>query len=206
MEMREQDKKVSYRPEIAEHLKKGMNDFLYLYETDQRVVLYKLFAFYYEKMGDGEKSALFDHAANLLKSDRLFATEEFYEKYASKISKLRLEGVEDLGNVTEATAFRNLIPLYKKCSDDLRQGIDTSDFSKTENYMLDSVFSKLESPLRNPNVQIKDGQALCYYDRERHSPGFRNAMKSSIAYIREDIEQSLSIWEEKDEIKEEFDR
>lgn len=204
--MREQDKKVSYRPEIAEQLKKGMNDFLYLYETDQRVVLYKLLAIYFEKTGDGEKSELLDHGANLLKSDRPYADEEFYEKYESQISKLRLEGVEDLGNVTEATAFRNLIPLYKKYSDDLRQGIDTTDFSKTENYMLDSVFSKLESPLRNPNVQIKDGQTLCYYDRERRSSGFRDAMKSSIAYIRENIEQSLSIWEEKDEIKEELDR
>lgn len=192
------------RPELTKNLRSAIENILSLYETDQRAVFYMILSeFFLSRKKDVATGGLLARASWLINSGRLSDSEEFAVKYSPLLSKIRIEGIEDLGKITEPTAFRTNVPIYKQYVDDIRKVVDTSNFSELETILFDTILSKLESPLQNPNVQIKDGNTLCYYDRCGGSL-FRDSMNNSIECIRRDMEQHLSAWEEKNNEERDF--
>lgn len=196
--MKKEDTIISYRPDVAKAIRKGMENMLNLYSKDQRGVFYKVVALHMENSGDAQTAALLNEASELVLSGDFWDTETFCYKYEDKLNHVMIAGYA-LGEMTQVEAFIELVPLYKDIAEDIRKGISTEGFSRSEQFSFNRLMSIIKSPLRNPNVQYNG------YYMNGHAHEFPKYMKSQVEFIRNEIESTLSLWETPDE-EEEIDR
>lgn len=200
--MKEQDKKILYRPETAAYLREKTEKLIALYSADQRGVMFKAFAIFLRERGDSpDEARLMQEAADAINSTDPYAYGRFCSEHKEGLKAVsEMSGTTCIEDITEASAMRWLKTTYEKLIDSFRDGLDTTGFTKMEMYTLDTFFRVLSAPLRDPNIQIKDGSACCWYDSQTGSNTlYRHAMENTIEYIRKNNGNTLDIWETPDE-------
>jgi len=215
--MKKEETIVYHRPELAKKLREAAELAIALYERDPREVLYVQFALSYEeKFKDDKKASVLREAAkwfadkNSWYRDISPLSEQWDETFPYKNTvsdpeldilnhELRTELHPE--RLTEATAARMLCELYRELILAKKEELDTFGFTKAEKYAVDSFFSMLLAPTRNPNIQIHEGCANCYYDEHPYDSTFsyRSATNDTIQYIKENLDTRLYFFETPDE-------
>lgn len=187
--MKEEDKKIEYRPELADELEECMNTAIKLYQSNIKGVYFYFMSFTMEK---GVHDELLLKASECFKPGVPFGEEQYYEHYQKEIaSKYGCE----IAEITEASAARLVFSIYKDLIEHAFNKIDTSGFSKQEKYMVEHFKNIVLSPTRNPNIQIKDGNTKCYYDYTRGGNyEFEKAVKFGIEFIERECQATLEIF------------
>ena len=190
--MKEEDKKIKYRPELADKLESCMKDAIKLYREEPKKVYYLLMSLLCEEKEDLEGKELFWKSSECFDKENRFGAEEYYEHYYKDIKE---RYGSDVADITSASAARLVFAIYKEDIEQSFDAIDTSGFSKQEKYMVEHFKNIVLSPTENPNIQIKDGNAKCYYDYTRGGNyEFERAVKSGIEFIERECQVTLEIF------------
>lgn len=190
--MKEEDKKIEYRPELADKLKSCIKDAIKLYKEEPKKVYYLLMSLLCEEKGDLEGKELFLNASDCFDEERCFGVEKYHEYYYKDI---KAKYGSDVAEITSASAARLVFDLYREDIENSFDAIDMSDFSKQEKYMVEHFKNIVLSPTRNPNIQIKEGNAKCYYDNTRGGDfEFERDLKNGIQFIERECQPTLDIF------------
>lgn len=175
------NRKVYYRPEVAEILKEGLALANVLYKLRFQQAYYMMLSKIEEnpERAEGLAKASECFAANAFAGIERF--EEYYEKQY------------DIEYISAARAAYVIYEIYKDTFDKIKSKIDRTGLTGLENFMVDSFFNKLTAPTRNPNIEIKDGQTQCYYDRDRSS-NFYKDLELSLEYINRECSTTIEIF------------
>ena len=170
-------------------------------KQDPRTILYHLFAKHYNREGHKEKRDVMDAAAKQYANDL-----SWYESTSLLVVQFdKYFADDDLYNelhpdrLTEASAARLISEPIQNLILSMKEKIDMSDFTKAEKYAVDSFFSMLLAPTRNPNIQIHEGYKKCYYDEHPYERGYRKATDDTIQYIENELDNRLYFFETPDE-------
>ena len=202
--MKEEDKKIEYRPELADKLESCMKMAVNLYNASIRGVYFYFMSFTMEK---GVHDELLLKASECFKPGVTFGDEQYYEHYQKEIAS---RYGREIAEITEASAARLVFSIYKDLIEHAFNKIDTSGFSKQEKYMVEHFKNIVLSPTRNPNIQIKEGNAECYYDYTRGGNyEFERDLKFGIEFIERNCQVTLEIFRTPDKeetVDEEIER
>lgn len=199
--MRKEDTEIHYRPEVADHLRIAASTAIKLYKQDPRTILYHLCAKHYNREEHKEKRDVMDAAAKQYADD--LSRHESANLLVVQFDKHFTD--DDLYNelhpdrLTEASAARLISEPIQNLILAIKEKIDMSDFTKAEKYAVDSFFSMLLAPTRNPNIQIHEGCKKCYYDEHLWERGYRKDTDSTIQYIENELDNRLYFFETPDE-------
>ena len=189
--MRKEDKEIKYRPELAEQLKKCLDAALAFYNTNFKKAYY-LELSKYCAASSPEESIFLKKVAECF-SEQPFAEEMFHEEYEKTLTqKYHYEAV------STARAASLLFCVYKPVFELLEEKINTDELTKMEQYMVESFFKTLTAPLRNPNLEIKEGFSKCWYDRER-GLNFLRDHRMSVEYLAKHCQSTIDIFSTPDE-------
>lgn len=187
--MKEEDKIVNYRPCLALILQKAMEFAQDLYSLNFQKAYYMMLSSVYEKE-DPEYAKILKEAAHCFDEKEIFGIEKFHEYYEKEYG---------LEYVSEPRAAFFVFNIFGDSFDKVyRKQIDFQTLTKSEQYMVDSFFRKLEAPMRNPNIEIPEGYTQCYYDRERWSD-FHKDLERSLDYIKRECQIPIDIFMTPDE-------
>lgn len=187
--MKEEDKKIEYRPELADKLEECMKMAINLYKASIRGVYFYFMSFTMEK---GVHDELLLKASECFKPGVPFGDEQYYEYYQKEIAS---RYGREIAEITEASAARLVFSIYKDLIEHAFSKINTNGFSKQEKYMVELFKNIVLSPTRNPNIQIKDGKTKCYYDYTKGGNyEFERDLKNGIEFIERDCQVALEIF------------
>lgn len=188
--MRKEDQKVEYRPELAKALQEYLDLALKFYSMNFQKAYYMLLSLLYEKE-EPKKAEILRKASECFDSSSI-ALEYFYEHYEEILEKEY--GIETL---SEARSAYVIYGVYGNLFDEIKSKIDTSNLSKMEQFMVDDFINRLKAPMRNPNIEIKDGNSKCYYDRDWRS-SFSRDLKMSLEFMKEGCQSTIDIFSTED--------
>lgn len=187
------DESVKFRPEVSKELKKQMDSVLEVYQANQRGAFYRVTALFFEEKGKKEEADILNSASMFLLNWENISTrnlEEYWEwQHKDKVSGIKVEGIRDLGAITEVEAFKFLIGTYENTLKEAKESIDVSDFTSEEQFMLGRFFSVLENPLRNKKLEDAS-----YSDLQ-----FKKDMEDMVEFAKTDLGHYLSMWGDKEE-------
>lgn len=195
--MKEEDKKIEYRPELADKLECCMRDAIKLYKKEPREFFYFVVSLLCKEQGDLEGKELFLNVSKCFNKESRFGREKYYEHYYKDV---KLKYGEKIADITSASAARLLFIFYKEKIENSFNAIDTSNLSKQEKHMVEHYKNILLSPTRNPNLQISEGSHLCYYDSLINGDyKFNRQIESEIEFIERNCQATLDIFRTPDE-------
>lgn len=192
--MKDEDKIIYYRPELAKEMEKIMNNTINLYEQNQLGILYMFLEKAERLQGKEEEANLLQAASKCVLQGKIFWYETFERDYREDLNKLEYS----LGDITEASAARITFEIVQEMVLKDKEALDLEPLTKMEKYMVDHFFNVLLAPTRNPNIQIHEGHNKCYYDEHRDA-FFSSDIKRSIEYIKKDCGNTLDIFNCPDE-------
>lgn len=188
--MKDADKEIKYRPELAEQLSKCLNTAVIFYSINFKKAYYLMFSKVHENEGFEEESAFFKEVANCFNEP--WAEEQFHEKYEKILRKEYL-----MEPVSEARAASFVFNVYKEAFDILKEKIHIENPTKMEQYMVNNFFAKLTAPMRNPNIEIQEGYTECWYDRNHEN--FLKDLKMSVECVKKNCQDIIDIFSIEDE-------
>lgn len=187
--MKEEDKKIECRPELADKLEECMKMAVNLYKANIRGVYFYFISFTTKK---GVQDELLLKASKCFKPGVPFGDEQYYEHYQKEIAS---KYGRKISEITEASAARLVFSIYKDLIEYAFSKIDTSGFSKKEKYMVELFKNIVLSPTKNPSIQIKDGKTKCYYDYTKGGNyEFERDLKNGIEFIERNCPVALEIF------------
>ena len=187
--MKKEDTVVNYRPELAEILQDGLQFAQNLYTMNFQKAYYIMLSKTYEK-ADPEYASILKEAAQCFDENEVFGIEKFREHY---------EKSYNLEYVSEPKAAAAIFFFYKDAFDIIKSRIDMESLTSSEKYMGISFFYKLTAPIRNPNIQIKEGYTKCYYDMPGNSTYFHEDLFAQMEYINRECQTTIDIFMTPDE-------
>lgn len=182
---------INYRPHLAETLKKDLNFMLNYYTMNFPQMYYKVLSIIFGGQKNEEAQELFNKVAGWYNYP--FEVREMFSEYKKELAKYG-----EYEPISNASAFYILNKLYKEEFEAKRILIDRSDLTKMESFMVDDFYGKCFSPLRNPNIQIKDGEAKCYYDKQGHYGEFERDLKNGVKYLTNECNRIIEIFNMQD--------
>lgn len=185
--MKHEDTIIYYRPELAHVLEKIINNIIYLYEKNQKGMMYHFLSICKDIHGDTEGAALLRNASQCLLYDTMYGHETFNRDYREDVNQL---GFGQIGNISEASAARFTFYIYELSLQMEKSKIDMSDFTKFEIHTVNRFFNMLLAPAKNPNIQIHEGHHKCHYDTCMDS-SFTKDTQMSIDYIKRSCAEIL---------------
>ena len=188
--MREEDKVINFRPELAMQLYKCMDFAKTLYSVNFQKFYYESLEIVY-KDSNSELAELL-HNASLCFGDTYHDKEMFQSEYEYELKK------HNIGYISQARAAYALFKIFEPELDKLKEEIDMESFTKAERYMINDFFRKLKAPMRNPNIEIKDGATKCYYDKT-YDRSFEKDLLSQLKYLEQNCQDIIDIFATPDE-------
>ena len=189
--MRKEDREIKYRPGLAEILQNDLNFMKSYYSKNFPQMYYKVLSILYgsEKNKKGEK--LFDMVAGWY--EHPYEVLEMFSEYRRELAEFDV-----YEPISDARAFCILNEIYDKEFKARKDLVDRKDLTKMESFMVDDFYGKCFSPLRNPNIQIKDGEAKCYYDKQGHYGEFERDLKNGVEYLTNECNRIIEIFNMQD--------
>lgn len=187
--MKKEDTIVNYRPELAEILQDGLQFAQNLYTMNFQKAYYVMLSKTYEK-NDPEYANILREASQCFDENIIYKTEKFRKNY---------EFLYELEYISEPRAAAAIFSFYEDSFDKIKSRIDMDSLTKSEKYMVDTFFYKLTSPIRNPNIQIKEGHSKCYYDSPGNSKYFHEDLSAQMEYINRECQITIDIFMTPDE-------
>lgn len=195
--MREKQSKINYQPELAKKMKEDMELIIKFYSQNFVAVYYEMWELWCQIKGDIAGRDLFKKLSDVAAYNE-FELREVFEEDRQLLKKYEIYKL-----ISDASAFRFLAKIFDKELYALQeQALSLGDFTRGEKGMIDIFYNRLYGPLRNPNIQIPEGETKCYYDRHPYNNYFNRDMKASIEYIKEECTWIYELFDEK-EIEEE---
>ena len=193
--MKEEDKRIECRPELAKKLQEAMDFAIDIYSANIKKTYYKFLAKAYADE-DKEKSDFINKAAKCFDGS-LMGSEQFYEYYDRDLTHKYHVAPFSYENVGKL-----VFPVYQMCFDELKKECLVEGLSKSEQYLIKFFFEKLTAPLRNPNVVVHEGSIECFYDKN-HEPilSFERAMKDSVEYIKRECPYTIDAFSLPDDLE-----
>ena len=199
-----ENRKIYYRPYLAEKLEDILDKTIALYEEyTPRSTFYALLSKAELKSGREENAEMLIEAGKYFKKDVTASSYEYY--MANLYPEIVKKFGKDVADISESAAAGAVFPLYKQVIEAEKSAIDTTGLTKMEKYMIEDFFNKLLTPTRNPNIYAKEGQSKNYYDKSGKNYEFQADLARQIRCIRGLCESTIEIFNTPDEVKEEED-
>ena len=190
--MKESERKINFRLELAEQLKTILYQANDLYEVNYQWMWYRLYADIFRDSIRELYEALMASAE--CHKGHLSGIEEFELNYKDILEK---HGIEIC---SEARAASYIFRVYEKIFQSQKEKVLQGTLTKAEQLQIKRFFTILIAPLKNPNIQIPEGKTKCLYDRDyRHS--FSKDMKSSLEYINQECSQIIELFNTPEEME-----
>lgn len=219
-------KDIYYRPELVKQMNKILKTVVTLYESNFLAMYYGLLAKkdlvtednakeyfddnFVEKYADknseiGKRSLFLKEVADCLK-DRINGYDKFIEQYEDK-----MVNEYHVKSISEAKAANYVFQFFQNSINELGEKmIESANPSLTpiETFMIHDFIKQITSPMRNPNIQIPEGETKCWYDRYPHND-YRSDLNQSVEWIKEHANNIIEIFDtpdkEAENEKEEYD-
>lgn len=182
--MKDTDREIQYRPDLAGLLQEALKFANNFYSINFKKAYYLLLSEYY-KNSDEELSKLLLNASKCF--DSVCGEYTFDECYEDDLKRFNIE------ILSEARAAYIIFNVYKDYFDKFLKDINLENLSKMEKFMVESFFRKLKAPMNNPNIEIKEGQTKCYYDRD-FSSSYSRDLKMSLEYMNKECQSTIDIF------------
>lgn len=219
-------KDIYYRPELVKQMNKILRTVVALYESNFLAMYYGLLAKkdlvtednakeyfddnFVEKYADknseiGKRSLFLKEVADCLK-DRINGYDKFIEQYEDK-----MVNEYHVKFISKAKAANYVFQFFQNSINELGEKmIESANPSLTpiETFMIHDFIKQITSPMRNPNIQIPEGETKCWYDRYPHND-YRSDLNQSVEWIKEHANNIIEIFDtpdkEAENEKEEYD-
>lgn len=206
------DKDIYYRPELAEQMKKLLEIVIALYKSNFLAMYYDLFAKIYlvtednakeyfddnfvEKYADknseiGKRSLFLNEVADCLK-DRINGHDKFIEQYEDK-----MVNEYHVKSISEAKAANYVFQFFQNSINELGEKmIESANPSLTpiETFMIHDFIKQITSPMRNPNIQIPEGETKCWYDRHPYDD-YSSDLNQSVKWLKENADNFIRMFD-----------
>ena len=188
-------REINYRPNLSNKLQNILNLALKFYNINYQQAYFYILSCYYKNKKDTKLSKILETVSEMIAKQY---NSDIIEEYIQDNKALfRHNNIEVLSPARSAYVIyelykddfnreqQNLIKVYKE-TEEFKQ----NSLSSMEEYMIKSFFKSLTTPLRNPNIEIKEGQTKCYYDRTLHAD-FTQYLKEQLAYVEQNCKSII---------------
>lgn len=190
--MREEDKIINYRPDLAKLLNEDLNFAKDFYAKNFQEQYYKVRAILSKSIKDDTGIELFEKLASV--ADKPYVLDEVFAAHRAE-----LRAYEEYELISDARAFYTICTLSKSTFDKLIEKHNLDELTKMEKYMVESFYKRLMTPMRNPNIEIQPGHVKCYYDQPGNYGCFKRDLESGVEYLSNDCERTIEIFNTPDE-------
>lgn len=219
-------KDIYYRPELVKQMNKILKTVVTLYESNFLAMHYGLLAKkdlitednikeYYnddfvEKYADknteiGKRSLFLKKVSDCLK-DRTNGYDRFVEQYQDK-----MVNVYHVESVSEAKASLYVFQALQYSVNELGSMAKKSanpPLTMAEMFMFNEFMRQITAPMRNPNIQIPEGETKCWYDKHPQD-NYRDDLDQSITWLKQHADDLMGMFnipdKEAEHEKEEYD-
>lgn len=206
------NEEVFYRPDLANQLKQVLNTAITFYSVNFRYMYYDFLSkayvltednakefnsyFFVEKYADkntenGQKSLFLKKVANCFNNPNGY--KKFIKQYAYD-----MEEKYHIKLVSEAEAACKLFNTYgSNLFEDFKNKIieqtKNPPLTDMELFLINDFFLRVTSPMRNPNIQVQEGETKCWYDNHPYD-NYKADLAESVQWISENLERTIEIF------------
>ena len=206
------NEEVFYRPDLANQLRQVLNTAITFYSVNFLHMYYDFLSkvyvltednakefnadFFVEKYADkntenGQKSLFLKKVADCFKNPNEY--KKFIKKYAYDMEKKY-----HIKLVSEAEAACQLFNMY---GNNLFENFKNKIIEQTKNppltdmelFLINDFFLIVTSPMRNPNIQVQEGETKCWYDNHPYD-NYKADFAQSVQWISENLERTIEIF------------
>ena len=186
--MKKEETIINYRPKLAKILKNDMKFMLEFYSSNFIQLYYKLLATLYKIKKDATGEILFNNMVEYIDSFNDAYT--YFNVHRDEFAKY-----DEYSVISDHKAFYCICKVFENEFISMKNKVDFSIYTKSEQYMINHFYKILFNPLNNPNLEVQKGQSVCYYDKSGNYGEFCNDIKFSIKFIEKECGSIIELFE-----------